>query len=63
MLEILKFCVSGFWRFCGCFLLLALVCELLSNIVANICKTIAACHGINLEIEDNDENKDDKEEE
>ena len=60
MIEFLNFTFQSIWHFLGVFILLLLICETISNVVANICKTIIACTtGVVID----DENKDDKEEE
>ena len=60
MIEFLNFTFQNIWHFLGVFILLLLICETISNVVANICKTIIACTaGVVID----DENKDDEEKE
>ena len=60
MIEFLNFTFQSIWHFLGVFILLLVICETISNIVANICKTIIACTtGVVID----DENKDDEEKE
>jgi hypothetical protein len=60
MIEFLNFTFQSFWHFLGVFILLLLICETISNVVTNICKTIIACTtGVIIDGKD----KDDKEEE
>lgn len=60
MIEFLNFTFQSIWHFLGVFILLLIICETISNVVTNICKTIVVCAtGVVID----DENKDDKEEE
>ena len=59
MIEFLNFTFQSFWHFCGVFLLLLIICDAVTTIVAKICGTIIACVvGSTID----DENKDDDEE-
>lgn len=46
MLDILKYIFSSVWIFLGSIILLYVVGEVMTNIVANICKTIVGCKGV-----------------
>ncbi len=56
MIEFLNFTFQSFLHFLGVFILLLLICETISNVVTNICKTIIACvTGVVIDDKDDEE--------